>query len=73
MVGSDNESRFPPVRTTIEERMNLNDKKKTDRPVYIHVLMLLDWMIKHGYRKLKERAGQLDEWQYWTHEPRNGE
>ena len=31
--------------------------------------MLLDWMMKEDYSKLKERAGHGVEWRQWTYEP----
>jgi len=31
--------------------------------------MLLDWMIKEDYSKLKKRAGHGGEWRHWTYEP----
>ena len=32
-------------------------------------MMLLDWMMKEGYSKLKERARQPDKWQHWKNKP----
>ena len=32
-------------------------------------MMLLDWMIKGDYSKLKERVGHHGEWRHWTYEP----
>jgi len=31
--------------------------------------MLLDWIMKVDYSKLKERAGHRGEWHHWTNEP----
>jgi len=33
-------------------------------------MMLLDWMMKEDYSKLKERAGHPGEWRHWTYELR---
>jgi len=51
------------LRTVIEGRME--GKKKRERPR----MMLLDWMMKDDYSKLKERAGHRGEWRHWTYEP----
>ena len=32
-------------------------------------MMLLDWMLKEDYSKLKEKAGDRGECRHWTHEP----
>ena len=32
-------------------------------------MMLLDWMLKEDYSKLKEKAGYRGEWRHWTYEP----
>jgi len=51
------------LRTIIEGRME--GKKKGGRPR----MMLLDWMMKENYNKLKERAGHRCKWRHWTYEP----
>ena len=43
----------------------MEEKKKRRRPR----MMLLDWMMKYDYSKLKERAGHRGKWCYWTYEP----
>ena len=50
------------LRTIIEGRM---EGKKRGRPR----MMLLDWMMKEEYRKLKERAGHCGERRHWMYEP----
>jgi len=49
-------------RTKIKERM---EGKKTRARL---IMMLLDWMMKDDYSKLKERAGHRGEWRHWTYE-----
>jgi len=51
------------LRTIIKGRME--GKKKRGRPR----MMLLDWMMKDDYNKLKERAAHRSEWRHWTYEP----
>ena len=46
------------LRTLIEGKME--GKKKRGRPR----MMLLDWMLKEDYRRLKERAGHDGEWRH---------
>ena len=31
--------------------------------------MLLDWMMREDYSRLKERAGYRGEWRHWMYEP----
>ena len=31
-------------------------------------IMLLDWIMKEGYRKLTERTGQHVKWRHWMYE-----
>ena len=50
-------------RTKIKERM---EGKKTRARL---IMMLLDWMMKDDYSRLKERAGHGGEWRHWTYKP----
>src|SRR6218665_2074133 len=51
------------LRTIIEGR--IEGKKKRGRPR----MMLLDWMLKEDYSKLKEKTGDHGEWRHWTYQP----
>jgi len=46
------------LRPIIEKRME--GKQKRGRPR----MRLLDWMMKEGYSKLKERAAHCGEWRH---------
>jgi len=51
------------LSTIIEGRMEGEKTRRRPR------MMILDWVMKDDYDKLKERGGHHGEWCHWTYEP----
>ena len=70
LVGPHNKLGHSSKESIIEERMEsiieerMEGKRTRGRPRR----MLVDWMMKYDYSKLKERAGHRVEWRHWTYE-----